>query len=217
MTQLYTHTHTHTHIYILFHILFHDVYHRILNTVSCAIQQDTAVYPSYICTVFSHFSRVQLLALQTVACQAPLSMRFSRQEYWSGLPCPPIEDLPDPGTEPCLLYCRRILYLLSHRGRPHPKQTSLHLLNPNSQSFPSPLTPLANLWTSTVPSSTGQRVQYSINRDTLSTAKQWFPNPGTHQNHTEGIKLQNTGSCSPSLCLSKAGDFASLHCQVTLE
>ena len=34
------------------------------------------------------------------ACQAPLSMGFSRQEYWSGLPCPPAGDLPQPGTEP---------------------------------------------------------------------------------------------------------------------
>ena len=36
----------------------------------------------------------------TVAHQAPLSMEFSRQKYWSGLPCPPPEDLPDPGIEP---------------------------------------------------------------------------------------------------------------------
>ena len=35
----------------------------------------------------------------TVAHQAPLSMEFSRQEYWSGLPCPPLGDLPDPGIE----------------------------------------------------------------------------------------------------------------------
>ena len=34
---------------------------------------------------------------------APLSMRFSRQEYWSGLPCPPPGDLPDPGMEPVSL------------------------------------------------------------------------------------------------------------------
>ena len=34
------------------------------------------------------------------ACQAPLSMGFSRQEYYSGLPCPPPGDLPDPGIEP---------------------------------------------------------------------------------------------------------------------
>ena len=38
--------------------------------------------------------------LRTVAHQAPLSMGFSRQENWSGLPCPPPGDLPDPGTKP---------------------------------------------------------------------------------------------------------------------
>ena len=36
----------------------------------------------------------------TVAYQAPLSVEFSRQEYWSGLPFPPSRDLPDPGTDP---------------------------------------------------------------------------------------------------------------------
>ena len=36
----------------------------------------------------------------TVVRQAPLSMGFSRQEYWSGLPCPPPGDLPNPGIEP---------------------------------------------------------------------------------------------------------------------
>ena len=36
----------------------------------------------------------------TVACQAPLSMGFSTQEYWSGLPFPSLGDLPDPGIEP---------------------------------------------------------------------------------------------------------------------
>ena len=36
----------------------------------------------------------------TVARQAPLSMGFSRQEYWSGLPCPPPGDLLNPGIEP---------------------------------------------------------------------------------------------------------------------
>ena len=38
--------------------------------------------------------------LWAVAHQAPLSMEFSRQEYWSGLPCPSPGDLPDPGIEP---------------------------------------------------------------------------------------------------------------------
>ena len=46
-------------------------------------------------------SRVQLFAIPwTVAYQALLSMGFSRQEYWSGLPCASPGDLPDPGTEP---------------------------------------------------------------------------------------------------------------------
>ena len=39
----------------------------------------------------------------TVAHQAPLSMGFPRQEYWSGLPCPPPGDLPNPGIEPASL------------------------------------------------------------------------------------------------------------------
>ena len=39
----------------------------------------------------------------TVACQIPLSMEFSRQEYWSGLPFPPPEDLLDPGIKPSSL------------------------------------------------------------------------------------------------------------------
>ena len=36
----------------------------------------------------------------TVACQAPLSMGFSRQQYWSGMPFPFPGDLPNPGIEP---------------------------------------------------------------------------------------------------------------------
>ena len=39
----------------------------------------------------------------TEACQAPLSMEFSRQEYWSRLPFPPSRDRPDPGTKPTSL------------------------------------------------------------------------------------------------------------------
>ena len=51
--------------------------------------------------VLIHFSYVWLFAkLWTVTCQAPLSMGISRQEYWSGLPHPPLGDLPDLGIEP---------------------------------------------------------------------------------------------------------------------
>ena len=50
--------------------------------------------------MLSRFSSVQLFATPwTVACQAPLSMEFSRQEYWSGLLCPLPEDLTNPGIE----------------------------------------------------------------------------------------------------------------------
>ena len=41
-----------------------------------------------------------LRPIWTAARQAPLSVGFSRQEYWSGLPFPPPGDLPDPGIEP---------------------------------------------------------------------------------------------------------------------
>ena len=54
----------------------------------------------YVCTC-SELSCVQLSVTPwTVACQAPLSTKFSRQEYWSKLPCPPPGDLPHPGIEP---------------------------------------------------------------------------------------------------------------------
>ena len=54
--------------------------------------------------VLSHFNHVWLFASPwTVAWQAPLSMRFSRQEYWSGLPCPPLWDLSHPGIKPTSL------------------------------------------------------------------------------------------------------------------
>ena len=45
-------------------------------------------------------SCLTLAAPWTVACQSPLSMGFSRQEYWSGLSFPSPEDLPDPGIKP---------------------------------------------------------------------------------------------------------------------
>ena len=61
----------------------------------------SALIPVPLECVLSCFSRVWLFAtLQTVAHQAPLSMGFSRQEYWTGLPFPSPGDLPDLGIEP---------------------------------------------------------------------------------------------------------------------
>ena len=48
-------------------------------------------HPSYL-ALLQHYG--------TIAHQAPLSMGFSRQEWWIGLPCPPPGDLPNPGIEP---------------------------------------------------------------------------------------------------------------------
>ena len=57
------------------------------------------------CTcILSRFSSVRLfVTLRTAARQTPLSMGFSRQEYWRGLPRPPPGDLPNPGFEPVSL------------------------------------------------------------------------------------------------------------------
>ena len=54
-----------------------------------------------LCCAPSRFSHVWLfVTLWTIAHQAPLSMGFSREEHWSGLPFPLLEDLPNPGVEP---------------------------------------------------------------------------------------------------------------------
>ena len=67
--------------------------------------------------VLSRFSRVLLFAtLWTVAHHTPLSKGFSRQEYWSRLPCPPPGDLLHPGIEPRSLALKADSLLLSHQG-----------------------------------------------------------------------------------------------------
>ena len=58
----------------------------------------------FVCYILSHFSCVWLFATPwTSACQAPLSMGFSRQEYWSELSFPSTGDLPNPGIKPMSL------------------------------------------------------------------------------------------------------------------
>ena len=73
----------------------------------------------YCVRMLNHFSYVQLFVTPgTVVHQIPLSLGFSRQECWSGLPCPPPGDLPNPGIE--------LLYLL------HWQADSLPLCHPGS-------------------------------------------------------------------------------------
>ena len=76
----------------------------------------------YAC-LLSHFSCVQLFVTPwTVAHQALLSRRFSRQDYWSVSPCPPPRNFPDPGIEPTFTYVscigRQVLYHYCHPGSP---------------------------------------------------------------------------------------------------
>ena len=72
--------------------------------------------------VLSRFCRVRLFGTPwTVAHQAPLSLGFSRQECWSGLPCLPPGDLPNPGIEPGSPESPALeanSLLLSHQGSP---------------------------------------------------------------------------------------------------
>ena len=61
-------------------------------------------YGMCVCVRAQSLSHVQLfVAPWTVACQPPLPMDFSRQEYWRGIPFPPRGDLPDPGIKPTSL------------------------------------------------------------------------------------------------------------------
>ena len=68
------------------------------------------------CVCLAHSVVSDSVTHWTIACQAPLSMGFSRQEYWSGLPFPSPGDLPDPGFKPAsslsVLHCRQFLYPL---------------------------------------------------------------------------------------------------------
>ena len=76
--------------------------------------------------VLSCFNCVWLFeTLWSVACQAPLSLGFSRQEYWSELSCPPPGDLPDPGFDlehPASLALQESLLTAKPLGKPIKKK-----------------------------------------------------------------------------------------------
>ena len=101
----------------------------IFSSFICTAQWCQLQLPCYILNAAAVGSHVQLsVTPQAVAQQAPLSMGFSRQAYWSRLPFPSPGDRPTPGFEPRsvppqglnpgLLHCREILYHLSHQGGP---------------------------------------------------------------------------------------------------
>ena len=93
------------------------------------------------------FSRCHVLFFATpwtAVCQTPLSMGFSRQEYWSGLPFPPLGDLPDPGSEPASPVWQVNSLPLSHQGSPSGDANSL--ISGSCPVFPPPMGKRACIW-----------------------------------------------------------------------
>ena len=91
--------------------------------------------------MLSHFSLVQLFATPwTVACQAPLSMGFSRQNSWSGLLFPP-GNLPEPGIKPMSLMSPALggrFFTTSTTWEAHFIQSSVYISIPIFQFLPHP-------------------------------------------------------------------------------
>ena len=83
--------------------------------VGCFILDNSncCVFKFIVCQSLSH---VRLCSPWTVAHKTPLSMEFSRQEYWSGLLFPFQRIFLTQGSKPGLLHCGQILYHLSHQG-----------------------------------------------------------------------------------------------------
>ena len=104
--------------------------------------------------------------LYSTAHQAPLLKGFSRQEYWSGLPCPS-PDLPNPGIEPGLPHYRQILHCLRHQGSPPSWQSAL-IFQPRERAFCE--------WTLQAPvrspQLTPQRTKSILSHRTVSTYRQ---------------------------------------------
>ena len=92
-------------------------------------------------SMLSRFSHIRLLVtLWTIACQAPLSIGFSRQEYWSRLPCPPQGDLPDPGIKPTSFTSPALadgFFTTSTTWEAQRLNSQVHLLEPNETTMSS--------------------------------------------------------------------------------
>ena len=103
---------SHFHTWILFEKLFPQV------TGPCL----ALWYEACVCMSAQSLSRVQLFATPwTVACQAPLSMGFPRQEYWSGLPFLSPGDLPNPGIKPVSPALASGFFTTEPPGKPYVK------------------------------------------------------------------------------------------------
>ena len=107
----------HIHVYTHSHISYPGHQRAALDSINrstivhfCSCSQVILLLSSFSCVWF-------YAALQTAAHQAPLSIGFSRQEYWTGLTCPPPGDLPDPGIKPGSSALQADSLLPSHQGR----------------------------------------------------------------------------------------------------
>ena len=117
-----------------------------LSSFSCAllcfILPFPSLLPSSFCAsshlpVISHFSQVRLCeTLWTVARQAPLTMEFSRQEYWSGLPCPSPGDLPNPGIKSASLTSLALTFFTTSATWLGPSSIHLFVLQPPTIHLP---------------------------------------------------------------------------------
>ena len=72
----------------------------------------------YVCVVCAQLCPILCDLMDCVVHQAPLSMEFSRQGYWSGLSFPTLGDLPNPGTEPCFPAFAGGLFTTELPGKP---------------------------------------------------------------------------------------------------
>ena len=84
----------------------------------CHGRRSLAGYRHRVSKSWNEWSYLFIMHSGTRAHQAPLSMWFSRQEYWSGLPFPPPGDLPDSGIKPVFPKLQADSLPLSHRGSP---------------------------------------------------------------------------------------------------
>ena len=138
---------------IAWHVIPNDTSLAIIVIIS--LPGSSAVEQRVHACVLSHFSCVwQFATLWTIDQQSPLSVGFSKEEYWSGLPCPPPGDLPDPGVKPVCPETPALQVdslLLSHLGKPKAKSTYPRITRSNSSQAlqltylrfdVSPLTPL---------------------------------------------------------------------------
>ena len=122
---IYIYIYIYLYIYIFIYLYIYIGKGKGKNVDVYLYQYTSTFFPWYMPGIGSRcpqsLSHVQLFATPwTVARLAPLSRGFSRQEYWSGFPCPPPGHLPNQELNPGLLHCRQNLYRPSHQGSPKP-------------------------------------------------------------------------------------------------